>query len=365
MRASLFLPLLLLPFFVGCGEEEQKKSVPVTVEYGERNVSEPFYFQQWYLDINQSFYAENGIDEDAHISFGEVSTLYTGKGVKVAVIDFGLDVTHEDLAGAIFVAKNIETNGSDVADDYSWDNHGTAVTGIIGARRNQKGILGIAPESEIIFIKMPLDTNDAQMVGLFEEANRSGADIINCSWGTYHVSDTLKATIDNLAENGRDGKGTVIVFSAGNDDKPMRYDESAIPSVIGVGATDASNLRAEYSNYGAELDIVAPGGNRLGITTLDVSGVGAGQSSSSEPDYLLFDDTYGFAGTSASAPIVSGAIALLLEADPTLTRQEIQEILQNSADKIGATPYTEGKNIYYGYGKLNLKRALETALQDY
>ena len=140
----------------------------------------------------------------------------------------------------------------------------------------------------------------------------------------------------------------------------MGNDESAIPEVISVGATDRENLRAWYSNYGEYLDILAPGGYDLGITTLDNTGA-KGIASNAE-DYLFYDDyASAFIGTSASAPIVSGMIALLLQSNPSLTRVEIENLLKNSADKIGNVPYEDSKNIYYGYGKVNLSNLINLA----
>ncbi|WP_457596930.1 S8 family serine peptidase, partial [Hydrogenimonas sp.] len=100
---------------------------------------------------------------------------------------------------------------------------------------------------------------------------------------------------------------------------------------------------------------MAPGGYNLGITTLDQNGT-AGLS---EDDYLRYNDYYAFAGTSASAPIVTGVVAQLLEANPTLTRLQVYNALQCSADKIGDVPYIDGRNDYYGYGKINANAALK------
>jgi len=126
--------------------------------------------------------------------------------------------------------------------------------------------------------------------------------------------------------------------------------------VIAVGSTDRDNLRAWYSNYGEYLDILAPGGYEVGITTLDP--MGSGGIGTMEDNYLLVTDPYAFIGTSASAPIVTGVIALLLEKDPGLTRIEIEELLKNRSDKIGNIEYNEGFNMYYGYGKINIEKLL-------
>ncbi len=115
-----------------------------------------------------------------------------------------------------------------------------------------------------------------------------------------------------------------------------------------MGATNKDNEIASYSNYGQNLDLVAPGGEYLGLKTLS-------------PYDGYTDD---FVGTSASAPLVSVAIALMLEKNPNLTRVQIEKILKDSATKIGLDTgvYSydlNGHNDYYGYGKLNVKKALE------
>jgi subtilisin family serine protease len=318
---------------------------------------EPYYYQQWYIDKNLTFYSQNNIDPNASINTGNLLRSYNGKGVKIAIIDDGLDITHEDLKGAIIKTYNISTKNSNVSHTNEDGFHGTAVTGIIGARVNGKGIQGIASGADIIFLKYKENMSDSETIELFNKAEEFGADIINCSWGTYDVSQAVKEKIQDLARNGRNGKGIPIVFAVGNDDKNMGNDESAIPEVIAVGSSNKNNLRSWYSNYGKNLDIMAPGGYDVGITTLD--DMGDNGLASIDKNYFLYNDPNPFIGTSASAPIVTASIALLLEKNPNLTRVEIENILKNSSDKIGDIPYENGRNNYYGYGKLNLQKAMK------
>ena len=358
MLKQIFSFTLVL-FFAGCGGGD---SAPATTDYTspESNgttYTEPYFYQQWALDKNDNFYTLNAINSDAHIHPDTLYDTYTGYGVKIAVIDDGLDVYHEDLVGAIGATYDLTTGGTDVSQTNSTDSHGTAVTGIVGARVNGKGIGGVASRAEILFLKYKPFMTDSEVIALFDKAATFGADIISNSWGTGNVSPAVKLAIQDLAINGRGGKGTSIVFSAGNSDADMGNDESAIPEVISVGATNKNNVRASYSNYGENLDIVAPGGEYLGITTLDV--MGSDGSASVNQNYLLYNDSLAFGGTSASAPIVSGVIALMLEKNPNLTRVEIETILKNSADKIGGVVYDiNGHNDYYGHGKVNLTNAM-------
>ena len=319
--------------------------------------SEPYYYQQWYLDKNNTFYNQNNIEVNASIHSGKLLKSYTGKGIKIAIIDDGLDITHEDLKGAIINTYDISTKSTNVSHTSFNGHHGTAVTGIIGARVNGKGIQGIASQSQIIFLKYKTNMSDSETISLFNKAQEFGADIINCSWGTYDVSQSVKDKIIDLANNGRGGKGTIIVFACGNDDQDMGNDESSIPEVISVGATDKDNLRVWYSNYGVNLDVMAPGGYDIGITTIDpMDSVGV---ASIDNKYLLYNDSNSFIGTSASTPIVSGLIALILEKNPNLTRIEIENLLTSTSDKIGNLQYENGRNNYYGYGKINLTNIMK------
>ena len=360
MLKVIIISIFIL-FFSACGssdsgvivtdESRLSTSVPQFL-----SSAEPFYFQQWSINKNETFYAQNGIDANAHIHTEKLLDTYSGKGVKVAIIDNGLDVNHEDLEGAVIASYSIETGTSDVAHTVANEYHGTAVTGLIAARSNAIGIKGIASGVEIIFLKYKENMSDSETVELFAKAEEFGADIISNSWGTYDVSEVVKEKIIDLSKNGRGGKGIIIVFASGNDDINMGNDESAIPEVIAVGASDKDNLRTFYSNYGVNLDVVAPGGYYLGITSLD----DAGSKGGSDTDYLLYDDSNAFIGTSASAPIVSGVIALMLEKNPNLTRIQIEQILHDTSDKIGNVPYQNGRNDYYGYGKINLSAIMRS-----
>ncbi|WP_456383066.1 S8 family serine peptidase [Hydrogenimonas sp.] len=317
------------------------------------------YYQQWAIHFDRRFYTENDISDDASIHLDE-SHRYLGRGIKIAVIDDGLDVDHEDLVNAVVATYDVASGGTDVRPTEDAQNHGTEVTGVIAARNNGVGIVGVAPMAEIYFIRLPFNQyiGTFEIVEAFEKAREWGADIVNCSWGSGSADADVRNIIVDLARNGRNGKGTVIIFAAGNENQPIGDDEASIPEVIAVGATNRDNLRSGYSNYGDTLDIMAPGGEYIGISTLDQ--MGSAGLSSLDPDYLEYDDRWNaFGGTSASAPIVTGVVALLLEANPNLTREDVQNVLACSAEKIGEIPYgADGFNKYYGYGKVNAQEAI-------
>ena len=324
------------------------------------NPYDKYYYQQWYLDRNDTFYNEVGIDKDANIHSSYSRSKYSGQGIKIAVIDDGLDMYHEDLTDALISSYDIESNTSDVSHRDFFGFHGTAVSSIAVARHNNIGIDGVAHNAQLIFLRYKENMSDSETITLFNKAQELGADIIICSWGTYNVSKSVKDKIISLAKNGRNGLGIPIVFAVGNENIDMGNDESAIDEVISVGASNIHNDRAWYSNYGKHLDILAPGGDYdTAITALDDSGERG--TATLNPDYILYNDYYGFAGTSPAAAIVGGAVALMMEANPDLSRKEIEDILKNTADKIGDKPYIDGRNDYYGYGKINLDRAVKEA----
>lgn len=319
-------------------EPEPEPSLPLATQ-------NPLFYQQWAIHYDAEFYAQNRISSDAHINPQDLLQRYSGKTIRVAVIDDGFDVNHPDLKENIIITKSVLTDAqvvSDVSHTNDTDHHGTSVAGIIGAKNNTIGIMGLASNVELILIKIPMDySSDAANIKAFDLAEFYGADIINCSWGTGEISDGLRAKIADLANNGRNGKGTLVVFASGNNNTLMLNDESSIEEVFGVGATDREGLRTLYSDFGPDLDLSAPGGDLLGITTLDP----LGSDGSSADGYIRFDqftdgvESY-FIGTSAAAPIVSAALALALEADPDLTRTQLFEHLQYTSKRVGQNvPY--------------------------
>jgi len=355
------LPVFFLGFLVACSSPNQESETPLLpVDPPEislpDSIEDPFYQEQWYLHFDADFYNLYNIDPDAHIHAADYLIQHTGIGIKVAIIDDGLDLSHEDLQTAVTRTINVD-GGSDVSHNSFDDFHGTAITGILGARSNSLGIKGVASNAELFFLKYSSNISDSELIRLFYKAEEWGADVINNSWGTGNVSQALKDTIVELSRHGRQGKGINIVFAAGNDSQDMGNDEASIPEVISVASTDEDNLRAVYSDFGRELDVVAPGGYTLGMTTLDP--MGDKGIASIDENYLLFDDAEGFIGTSTSAPIVSGVIALLLEINPELTSTQVSDLLHNTADKVGTLDYVGGRNNYYGYGKVNLSKAIE------
>jgi len=314
--------------------------------------------------------------QDAHIHLGGAWSVTRGAGIKLGIYDDAVEVSHEDLRGALLAeydAGNKDFNSE--PDTYS-ESHGTVVAGLAAARMNNIGTVGVAPESSILVVKFAgYDQSDLATIEGFNWFKSKDVDVINNSWGTYNVSDAVKSSIEDLATNGRNGKGIVLVFAQGNDycnDTEvcngfyLKNDESSLDSVIGVGATNRFNQRSDYSNYGIYLDLMAPGGDggEIGslvspqtMASIDRSG-DAGYSSSN----YVFNNS-DVIGTSFAAPLVSATAALVLAANPELTRVQVQSILQNTADKVGGYNYVNGRSYEMGYGKINATRAVSEALR--
>ena len=363
---SGFLAMQLL--LQGCGGDKDSKKHTTLTRAVAPYSDNPLFATQWYFYKNDEFYSYYGIDPNAHIH-PLSSQKYTGRGVRVVVIDDALDVTHEDLQGAVVNVYDVETKTTNVMPRSDDENHGTEVTGLIGASSNSIGITGIAPGAELYFIRLNFNQNisESMIIDAFYKAKEWGADVINCSWGTGDVSDAVKEAIKDIAKTGRDGKGTIIVFASGNGGfdevgDPIGNDESGIAEVLAVSSTNIFNKRTSYSNYGAELDLLAPGGEYLGLTTLDQMEI----KGLDNENYLPYNSFYAFVGTSASAPIVTGVVALLLEANNNLTRKEVMKILRANADKVDTNQCnydpTTGHSIFCGYGKVNIQRSIAAAL---
>lgn len=248
-------------------------------------------------------------------------TGYTGKGVKVAVIDSGIS-PHEDLViagGKSFV---------DYTTSYYDDNgHGTHVAGIIAARDNGFGINGVASEAELYAIKsfnQNGTTYLSNIIAGIDWAISNDMDIINLSLGAQVGTVAFQNMVDKAYN-----EGILLVAAAGNDgtglgdtvDFPARYS-----SVIGVGAIDQQNSHATFSSTGPSIEVVAPGVSIL--------------STFSNGSYASLD------GTSMATPFVAGYLALLKQAYPTLTNIQLRSILIENTIDLGEP----GRDQLFGYG---------------
>lgn len=322
------------------GVESAERSVVAYLQYSTPN--DPAWSYAWQLDnvgyaYNQAAVA--GADIDAYDAWD--ATL--GEGVVVAVIDTGYLPTHPDMVGALWEnpkevcgAADVDRNGK-VGDCHGWNffqnnadianggtgqdvSHGTAVAGHVAARvDNGIGSAGAAPGATI----MPLvvGTKQGLDLNLAAEALRyavdHGATIVTCSFGGYGVTDLFRKAVDYARS-----KGVTVVAAAGNDSlnretTPMYPASLPMDNIISVGATGANDQAAEFSAYGAtHVDLFAPG--KLLHTPWNTGG------------YMLAS------GTSFSAPLVSGALALYKSLHPAATPAQMKKALLDGVTKLPA-----------------------------
>lgn len=255
-----------------------------------------------------------------------------GTGVKVAIIDTGIDYNHPDLDGNYKGGYNFVSNNYDPNDD---NGHGTHVAGIIAAEENGIGVVGVAPEASLYAVKVLDSTGSgtfSNVIAGIDWSVNNGMQVISMSLGANEGSISLKNAVDNA-----NSSGVVVVAAAGNDgnsagttdtvDYPARYD-----SVIAVAATDSSNTRASFSSTGPAVEVSAPG--------VSV--------------YSTIPGGYGYkSGTSMATPHVTGTAALIIASNPNLTNVEVRQILRNTSTDLG----DPGKDNKYGYGLINANKA--------
>ena len=276
----------------------------------------------------------------------------TGAGVKVAILDTGIDYTHVDLDANYRGGVNLvdPTTPADPFDD-SLSGHGTHVAGVIGAELDANGIVGVAPNVSLYAVKV-LDRYGygflSDILAGLEWAITNDMDVVNMSLGLSTSSQALAEVCARAYENGIlliAAAGNTGVYGGGKVLYPALYS-----SVISVGATDAADAIYRSSARGADLEVVAPG---AGIYSTMPWGVGTyAEMSDAFYNYLT--------GTSQAAPYVAGVAALILSAglndingDGVVDNRDLRLQLQSAAFDLG----DPGEDDVYGFGLVNAKAA--------
>jgi subtilisin family serine protease len=338
---------------------------------GRHEPDDPLFPQQWPLD-NRGKAGDSRADPAGGDVDAPEAWSYTlgSPEVLIAVLDDGIELTHPDLAPNVAAAGmdftvNPPVPGAQPRDDA--DRHGTAVAGVLAARGdNGIGVSGICPRCRILPIRVHGSSN-LGTAAAFRYAVQQGADVITNSWGYTRAvasrdgaaDDAVRDAIESAARDGREGRGTLVVFGMTNDSvdncTAPTADISSLASVLAVGVANHDD-EVGGAGFGACIDLVAPAKpmdrSTIGVVTTDRSGL---------PGHTADDYYAGFGGTSAAAPLVAGVAGLLLSLNPKLTRDELQRILEHTADKIdpaGANYDAAGFSERAGYGRVNAARAL-------
>ncbi len=314
---------------------------PGTFASLEQNPAIEFVESDWQFEIAQAGTSEYSESWALHDIGAEPahSSDYTGKGVKIALLDTGVDYTHPELVPSYKGGYDFINDDSDPMDD---NGHGTHVAGILAAARDGKGIVGVAPDAEIYAIKVSDGRGKGSFSGLVEGINWSienGMDVVTMSITGNGGSRALAKAV----QTAYDDHGLVMIAAVGNGGSGDVLYPAAYEQVIGVGSVTGDSTKSPFSRTGSEVELVAPG-----------SGI---KSTAIGDKYRLSS------GTSMATPFVTGAIALLLgsdekawkdtgltDGDGTWTNDEIRQVLRGTATDLG----DEGKDDSFGYGLLNL-----------
>jgi subtilisin family serine protease len=304
--------------------------------------------------------------------------------VVVAIIDTGVDLHHPELEGQFWKNPG-EIPGNGIDDDHNGfiddtlgydvsgdqvsvfnpvgdndptdhDGHGTHLAGLVAAKQDGKGIVGVDPYAKIMAVKIrPNATNAVAAAGIMYAVN-AGAQVINISWGTPFESGILREALTFARAN-----NVFVSIAAGNSGGTDRYYPAAFDSSFVVAAGNSDGFLTYFTTYGAHIDIVAPGQDILSLRAAGTDLYAAG----GEPGIRIIgpDSLYYLAdGTSMASPITAGAAALILSLHPQLPVAELEQALLNGATDM-VDPFDRGDSLVgpdtlSGYGYLNVDASL-------
>lgn len=328
--------------------------------------NDPLYPFQWHLKNNGMFGGLPGADANVETAWNSVR----GRGVTIAVLDDGVEHWHRDLQQNYDFVNDFDyvlgiPDGAPKEDDEA---HGTSVAGVAAARGNNFiGVSGAAPEARVTGLRI---LGGASTLGIANALTRAPnvIGIYNNSWGLsvgyifgFQDLGQWMGAMEQGVRFGRGGLGSIYVWSAGNSHESNDWDANFMapnnsPYGISVGSISNFGTKSGYSQEGVNLLVSAPSnGGTLGIVTTARSGEGG-------------EYTFDFGGTSSAAPLVSGVIALMLEANPLLGYRDVQEILARTAVKVDPSDpgwFNNGIGLSYnrkfGFGMINATAAVNMA----
>ena len=303
--------------------------------------NDQLYGQQWALKNT----GQDGGTANADINVEPAWDITQGEGVKIGIIDSGINENHPDLEGKTIAKKAFITDS--VEDNLG---HGTHVAGIIAADTNNgQGVAGVCPKCQLIIAKTQGDdekgsgTLAALAEGITWLADQD-AMVINGSLGSLDTAPPLQNAVNYAI-----GKGVIFVAAAGNDHVNQKNYPAAYPGVISVAATDNKDKKASFSNFGSDwVRVAAPGENIL--STMPTHPYGLQQT---HPGTKI--DYAAISGTSMASPVVAGVVGLLVGSTHAKSRDAVIARLYETADKI------EGTGTSWEKGRVNAGKALEGA----
>ncbi|MCA9212008.1 MAG: S8 family serine peptidase [Planctomycetales bacterium] len=342
---------------------------------------DPLFSQQWNLHNTGQVSPTATFDHGFTNAWDEA----TGEGVVISIVDEGVELDHPDLSKNVVLAASYDfANGDNMPEPFhAFAGHGTAVAGIAaGNGGNAIGITGAAPSASLAAVKLPFSslTDDDEAAAV--SYGVALVDIYNHSWGPNDngiaegPGPLLIAAIEQSVRDGRDGLGAIHVWAAGNGqlaNDDVNLDGYAnLRQTIATAAIDTAGRQTSYSEPGAAVFVSAISGSQgHNVVTTDLvgdRGLNAFADSTDGDSLSDLDYTSNFGGTSAAAPVVSGAVALMLEANPSLTWRDVQHILaetaiQNDPQDSDWTTNAAGFHVNhkYGFGALDAAAAVTTA----
>lgn len=291
---------------------------PDSIAHAISTANDPYFTQnfQWYLS-----------KIEAPIAW---STSTGSSQVIVAVVDSGVLATHPDISGKVLVGYDFVNDDADATDD---NGHGTGVAGFTAASTNNGiGMAAVSWANPVLPVKV-LGADGSGSHSVIAKgitwATDKGARIINLSLGGTAWSQTLQDAV-NYAWN----RNVIVIAAAGNNGNNTAFYPAACNNVIAVSATNSSDGRPSWSNYGSYIDISAPGADVLTLS-------GASSYANSN-------------GTSYASPVTAGVVALMVAANPQLSNAAIVDTMLRNSDDIGSSGY----DVYFGYGRVNARRAV-------
>ncbi|MCF8401883.1 MAG: S8 family serine peptidase, partial [Bacteroidales bacterium] len=322
--------------------------------------NDTYFTDQWFLQQSS----------DKDIDAVEAWDITTGSSnVVIAVIDgTGYELSHADMTNKYVSPYCAVNNNYNPDATHPDENHGTPCAGLIAAATNNNyGVAGVGYNCKTMPIRIGYNFDGNNWLTSNQIIQRAGSHIVNSTENIAVVSNsillgvwanniTVRTAFESMRTQPRSGLGAVLMASTGNENT-LNYVQYPcyFAHVVGVGASDQYDLRANFSNYGDSCDLVAPG-----VSTLTIDRTGAA-------GYNNAGDFYQFNGTSGACPIAAGVAGLIASVNPNMTEREMRLQLYSSCEKVGGYSYSNNPahpfgtwNLEMGYGRLNAHQAVQS-----